>query len=37
MEHIAMFEAGDDPATTTIWKEHITDDEYLGRGIRQDK
>ena len=30
MEHIAMFEAGDDPATTTTWKEHITDAEFLG-------
>ncbi len=30
MEHIAMLEAGDDPATTTTWKEHITDDEYAG-------
>ncbi|QAY59645.1 cupin domain-containing protein [Microbacterium protaetiae] len=30
MEHIAMLEAGDDPATTTVWKEHITDDEYAG-------
>ncbi len=31
MEHLAMLEAGDDPATTTVWKEHITDDEYHGR------
>jgi hypothetical protein len=31
MEHIAMFEAGDDPATTTVWKEHISDDDYRGR------
>lgn len=30
MEHIAMLEAGDDPARTTVWKEHITDDEYSG-------
>jgi quercetin dioxygenase-like cupin family protein len=30
MEHIAMLENGDDPATTTTWKEHITDDEYEG-------
>jgi hypothetical protein len=28
MEHIAMLEAGDDPATTTTWLEHITDAEY---------
>jgi quercetin dioxygenase-like cupin family protein len=31
MEHIAMIEAGDDPATTTIWLEHITDSDYNGR------
>ena len=31
MEHIAMLESGDDPATTTVWKEHITDDEFNGR------
>ena len=37
MEHIAMLEAGDDPATSTIWKEHITDDPYSGRGIREEK
>jgi quercetin dioxygenase-like cupin family protein len=30
MEHIAMLESGDDPATTTTWLEHITDDDYLG-------
>lgn len=30
MEHIAMLEAGDDPATTTVWKEHLTDAEYHG-------
>lgn len=30
MEHIAMLEHGDDPATTTTWLEHITDDEYNG-------
>jgi hypothetical protein len=30
MEHIAMLENGDDPATTTNWLEHITDDEYNG-------
>lgn len=29
-DHIAMLEAGDDPARTTVWKEHITDDEYSG-------
>lgn len=31
MEHLALLETGDDPATTTLWKEHITDDEYEGR------
>lgn len=31
MEHIAMLESGDDPATTTVWKEHITDAEYDGQ------
>jgi quercetin dioxygenase-like cupin family protein len=31
MEHIAMLESGDDPATTTTWLEHITDDDYEGR------
>jgi hypothetical protein len=31
MEHIAMLESGDDPATTTTWLEHITDADYDGR------
>ncbi len=31
MEHIAMLESGDDPAATTVWKAHITDDEYEGK------
>ncbi|TPW78287.1 cupin domain-containing protein [Schumannella sp. 10F1B-5-1] len=30
MEHLALLELGDDPATTTIWAEHITDAEYEG-------
>jgi hypothetical protein len=30
MEHIAMLQNGDNPATTTTWLEHITDDEYNG-------
>ena len=30
MEHIAMLQNGDDPAKTTTWVEHITDDEYNG-------
>ncbi|MDM8084516.1 cupin domain-containing protein [Cellulomonas cellasea] len=29
MEHLAMLENGDDPATTTTWAEHVTDDDYL--------
>lgn len=31
MEHIAMLENGDDPATTTVWLEHITDEDFNGR------
>jgi quercetin dioxygenase-like cupin family protein len=31
MEHIAVWEAGDDPATSAVWGEHITDAEYGGR------
>ncbi|MEH0108874.1 cupin domain-containing protein [Tersicoccus sp. MR15.9] len=31
MEHLAMLENGDDPATTTVWKEHVTDEELAGR------
>jgi quercetin dioxygenase-like cupin family protein len=30
MEHIAIIEAGDDPATTTTWLEQISDAEYRG-------
>jgi quercetin dioxygenase-like cupin family protein len=30
MEHLAMFDTGDDPAGTTTWLEHVTDEEYLG-------
>jgi quercetin dioxygenase-like cupin family protein len=30
MEHIAMLEGADDPADTTVWLEHITDDHYRG-------
>ena len=30
MEHIAMIESADDPATTTTWKEHITDSDFEG-------
>ncbi|MGI5429627.1 cupin domain-containing protein [Streptomyces sp. CA-179760] len=34
MEHLAVMEAGDDPATTTVWGEHITDEEYNGSRVR---
>jgi quercetin dioxygenase-like cupin family protein len=30
MEHIAMLENGDDPATTTVWKEHVSDADLRG-------
>ncbi|WP_285136647.1 cupin domain-containing protein [Microbacterium sp. lyk4-40-TSB-66] len=36
MEHIAMLENGDDPATTTTWKEHITDADYAGTAKDRD-
>jgi quercetin dioxygenase-like cupin family protein len=28
-EHLAMLDNADDPATTTTWLEHVTDQEYL--------
>lgn len=28
MVHLAMFEAGDDPATSTVWLEHVSDEDY---------
>ncbi|MBL0888849.1 (R)-mandelonitrile lyase [Myceligenerans indicum] len=28
MEHLAVLENADDPARTTIWKEHVTDEQY---------
>lgn len=31
MEHIAMTENGDDAATTTTWREHVTDEQFEGR------
>jgi quercetin dioxygenase-like cupin family protein len=31
MEHLAMLDTADDPAATTTWLEHVTDDDYLGR------
>ena len=30
MEHLAMLEAGDDPATSTTWLEHVTEQDYAG-------
>lgn len=30
MEHFALLENGEDPATTTVWMEHVTDED-LGR------
>ncbi len=30
MEHLAMLENADDPAATTTWLEHVTDEEYSG-------
>ncbi|MFC3996785.1 cupin domain-containing protein [Nocardiopsis sediminis] len=29
MEHLAMLENAEDPAATTTWLEHVTDEEYL--------
>jgi quercetin dioxygenase-like cupin family protein len=31
MEHIAVWESGDDPATSAVWGPHITDEEYHNR------
>lgn len=28
MEHLAVTEHGDDPATTTTWLEHVSDEDY---------
>ncbi|ROS74637.1 quercetin dioxygenase-like cupin family protein [Curtobacterium sp. PhB130] len=28
MEHLAMLDLSDDPATTTTWLEHVADDDY---------
>jgi quercetin dioxygenase-like cupin family protein len=30
MEHIAIIESADDPATTTTWLEQVTDAEFNG-------
>ena len=29
MEHLAMLDNADDPASTTTWLEHVTDTDYL--------
>jgi quercetin dioxygenase-like cupin family protein len=31
MEHLAMLDLNDDPATTTTWLEHVTEQTYLGQ------
>jgi quercetin dioxygenase-like cupin family protein len=31
MEHLAMLEHGEDPATTTTWLEHVSDEDYHRR------
>ena len=28
MEHLALLENGEDPATTTTWLEHVTEEQY---------
>ena len=30
MEHLAMLDSADDPAATTTWLAHVSDQEYLG-------
>lgn len=30
MSHLALNDAGDDPSTTAIWGDHVTNDEYRG-------
>ncbi|MFG1913125.1 cupin domain-containing protein [Kribbella sp. NPDC048928] len=32
MEHLAMLDNANDPATTTTWLEHVSDDEYTATG-----
>lgn len=32
MEHLAMLEQGDNPATTTTWNEHVSDEDLRGYG-----
>ncbi|MER6988315.1 cupin domain-containing protein [Saccharopolyspora hirsuta] len=36
MEHLAMLENGDDPATTTTWLEHVTDADYTRAASAED-
>lgn len=31
MEHLALSEGADDPAASTVWLEHVTDEQYLPR------
>jgi quercetin dioxygenase-like cupin family protein len=31
MQHLALLESADDPAETTTWLEHVTDEEYSRR------
>jgi quercetin dioxygenase-like cupin family protein len=31
MEHIALYEAADDPAQSTTWLEHVSDEDYARR------
>jgi hypothetical protein len=28
MEHLAMLDNAEDPASTTTWLDHVTDEEY---------
>ncbi|MET1086137.1 MAG: cupin domain-containing protein [Arthrobacter sp.] len=28
MEHLAMFEHGDEPSASAVWLEHVTDNDY---------
>ena len=32
MEHLAMLEQSDDPATSTVWLEHVSDEDYGSAG-----
>ena len=33
MEHLAMIDNADDPAQSTTWLEHVSDEEYLAGGV----